>query len=187
MKERFKRHFAWKLPSLIAVVIIIAAALIFPELFGDDTGNVIHYHTDSNTTDAVDANTDTETSTDSDGSSVLEDGEYLDRDSVAAYIHKYGRLPKNFLTKDEARALGWDSSKGNLWVVAPGHAIGGDIFRNYEGQLPKKSGRIYYECDVNYDGGYRDAERIVFSNDGLIFYTSDHYETFTELYAEDGK
>lgn len=115
---------------------------------------------------------------------VNEDGEYLSKDDVAEYIHKFGKLPKNFLTKNEAKALGWDSSKGNLWVVAPGCAIGGDKFRNYEGQLPQKSGRIYYECDVNYDGGYRDAERIVFSNDGLIFYTADHYETFTELYGE---
>lgn len=115
---------------------------------------------------------------------VTEDGEYLSKDDVAEYIHKFGKLPKNFLTKNDAKALGWDSSKGNLWVVAPGCAIGGDKFRNYEGQLPQKSGRIYYECDVNYDGGYRDAERIVFSNDGLIFYTADHYESFAELYGE---
>ena len=61
-------------------------------------------------------------------------------------------------------------------------SIGGDKFGNREGLLPKEDGRQYYECDVNYQGGYRGAERIVFSNDGLIFYTDDHYNSFTQLY-----
>lgn len=173
--------------SVLAVVIILVGYLVFPDMNADtgtdtdtDGVNVADTARDAEGEDEAPQSSDEQT----DGYSVVEDGEYLDRDSVAEYIHVFGKLPKNFLTKDEASDLGWVSSKGNLWVVAPGCAIGGDIFRNYEGQLPKKTGRVYYECDVNYDGGYRDAERIVFSNDGLIFYTSDHYETFTQLYGE---
>lgn len=103
------------------------------------------------------------------------------KDEVAAYIHKYGRLPDNFITKNEARALGWQG--GSVQKYAPGKAIGGDYYSNYEETLPIKKGRKYYECDINTNGkNSRGAERIVFSNDGLIFYTNDHYETFTQLY-----
>ena len=110
------------------------------------------------------------------------DGSYYSLDDVAMYIHLYAQLPDNYLTKSEAEAMGWDSSAGNLWEVAPGYVIGGDRFGNHEGLLPEEDGRQYYECDVNYDGGYRDAQRIVYSDDGLIFYTDDHYESFTQLY-----
>ncbi len=113
--------------------------------------------------------------------SIDRDGSYTGRDEVALYLRTYGELPPNFITKEEARALGWDSSRGNLQDVAPGKSIGGDYFGNYEGILPKKSGRQYYECDIDYTGGHRNAKRIVYSNDGLIFYTDDHYESFTEL------
>ena len=111
-----------------------------------------------------------------------ENGTYTDPYLVAEYIHKYNKLPSNYITKYEARELGWESDKGNLWEVTDEMSIGGDIFGNREGLLPKKDGRIYYECDVNYKGGYRGAERIVYSNDGLIFYTNDDYESFTQLY-----
>ena len=114
--------------------------------------------------------------------SVEKDGSYTTPEDVAEYIHTFGTLPKNFITKSDAKALGWDSSKGNLWDVAEGKSIGGDYFGNYEGLLPKADGRKYTECDVNYSGGYRGSERIIFSNDGLIFYTNDHYKTFTQLY-----
>lgn len=113
---------------------------------------------------------------------VTEDGKYTSKDEVALYIHLYGHLPSNFITKKEAEEAGWESSKGNLWEVTDGMSIGGTRFGNYEGQLPDKSGRKWYECDVNYQGGYRGEERIVYSNDGLIYYTNDHYETFTQLY-----
>lgn len=116
---------------------------------------------------------------------VREDGEYTSRDEVAAYLHAFGHLPDNFITKKEAKALGWDSSKGNLGEVAPGKSIGGDYFGNYEGILPEAEGRKYTECDIDSTGGYRGAKRIVFSNDGLIYYTEDHYETFTLLYGEE--
>ena len=113
---------------------------------------------------------------------VQKNGTYSDKEHVALYIHTYGKLPSNYLTKDQAEALGWQSSKGNLWEVAPGKSIGGDRFTNYQKILPTKSGRTYTECDIDYEGGYRNAKRIVFSNDGLVFYTDDHYETFTQLY-----
>lgn len=114
--------------------------------------------------------------------SVEKDGSYTTPEDVAEYIHTFGTLPKNFITKSEAKALGWDNKKGNLWDVAEGKSIGGDYFGNYEGLLPAKKGREYTECDVNYNGGYRGSERIIFSNDGLIYYTNDHYKTFTQLY-----
>lgn len=112
--------------------------------------------------------------------------EYSDRDHVALYIHLYNELPPNYITKNEARDLGWDSGKGNLWETAPGMSIGGDYFGNREGLLPKKKGRSYYECDINYGGGYRGGERIVFSSDGLVYYSEDHYENFELLYDEEG-
>ncbi len=118
-------------------------------------------------------------------SSVMEDGIYTSKEEVAEYIHLYEKLPSNFITKKEAQKLGWENSKGNLAQVAPGKSIGGDYFGNYEGNLPEKDGRDYYECDINYESGYRGSERIVYSDDGLIYYTADHYETFELLYGEE--
>ncbi|MBO4628133.1 MAG: ribonuclease [Lachnospiraceae bacterium] len=110
-----------------------------------------------------------------------ESGWYYDKDNVALYIHTYGHLPGNYITKAEAEALGWTG--GSIEKYAKGKAIGGDYFGNYEGLLPKKSGRKYYECDIDTKGAKsRGAKRIIFSNDGLIFYTDDHYESFTQLY-----
>ena len=117
--------------------------------------------------------------------SVTEDGEYSSKEEVAAYLHEFGHLPSNYLTKNEAQDLGWVSSKGNLWDVAPGMSIGGDTFGNREGLLPTKKGRKYYECDIDYEGGRRNAKRIIFSSDGLIYYTEDHYESFELLYGEE--
>ena len=112
-----------------------------------------------------------------------EDGEYTSKDDVALYIHTYGHLPKNFVTKKVARDAGWEG--GSLEDYYPGCSIGGDVFGNREGSLPKKSGRTYYECDIDTKGKKsRGAKRIVFSNDGLVYYTDDHYETFTLLYGE---
>ena len=116
------------------------------------------------------------------GPTVEEDGAYTTKDEVALYIHTYGHLPRNFISKTKARQRGWVASEGNLDEVCPGMSIGGSEFYNDEGQLPDKRGRRWTECDINYHGGYRGAERIVFSNDGLIFYTADHYETFEQLY-----
>ena len=113
--------------------------------------------------------------------SISEDGTYTTKEEVAEYIYLYGHLPSNFIKKREAQELGWVSSEGNLWEVAPGMSIGGDYFGNYEGNLPEANDRDYYECDIDFDGSYRGAKRIVYSNDGLIYYTEDHYETFELL------
>lgn len=115
---------------------------------------------------------------------IEKDGSYTSPEELAAYIHAYGSLPKNYISKSEARELGWDNSKGNLWEVTDEMSIGGDRFYNREGYLPEKEGRIYYEADVNYHGGFRGPERLVYSNDGLIFYTDDHYNTFKQLYGQ---
>lgn len=112
---------------------------------------------------------------------VKEDGKYSTKMEVAAYLYKFNKLPSNFITKNKAMDLGWKASEGNLWKVTDKMSIGGDKFGNLEGLLPKKSGRQYYECDINYKGGNRGPERIVFSNDGLIFYTKDHYSNFEKL------
>ena len=114
-----------------------------------------------------------------------ESGSYTSKEDVAAYIHQFRRLPDNFITKKEAKNAGWVSSKGNLSEAAPGKSIGGDRFGNYEGILPEKEGRQYYECDIDSDGGYRGAKRIIYSDDGLVYYTEDHYETFELLYGEE--
>ncbi len=113
-----------------------------------------------------------------------EDGEYTSKEDVALYIHTYGKLPQNFIKKNEAKKLGWEG--GSLEPYAPGHSIGGDRFGNYEGLLPETEGRKYTECDIDTMGrSSRGAKRIVFSNDGLIYYTGDHYKSFELLYGEE--
>ena len=113
-----------------------------------------------------------------------EDASYTTKDDVALYIHTYGHLPDNFITKKDAQALGWPG--GSLEPYAPGKCIGGSRFGNYEGLLPEADGRTYTECDIDTLGAdSRGAKRIVFSNDGLIYYTEDHYETFELLYGEE--
>ncbi len=111
-----------------------------------------------------------------------ENGSYTTKDDVALYIHTYGHLPENFIKKKDAQDAGWTG--GSLENVLPGMCIGGDYFGNYEEQLPKAKGRRWTECDINTLGARaRGAERIIFSNDGLIYYTPDHYESFELLYG----
>ena len=113
-----------------------------------------------------------------------EDGAYTTKDDVALYIHTYGHLPDNFITKKDAQALGWLG--GSLEPYAPDKCIGGSRFGNYEGLLPEADGRTYTECDIDTLGAdSRGAKRIVFSNDGLIYYTEDHYKSFELLYGEE--
>ena len=138
--------------------------------------------TASETSIPEDSETETVTESSIEQLSVEKDGRYTTPEDVAEYIHTFGTLPSNFITKKEAQKLGWNNKEGNLWDVTDQMSIGGDYFGNYEGLLPEADGRKYTECDVNYEGGYRGGERIVFSNDGLIFYTDDHYESFTQLY-----
>lgn len=113
-----------------------------------------------------------------------EGGEYTSAEDVALYLHLYGHLPQNFITKKDARALGWNG--GGLDDYADGKCIGGDRFGNYEGLLPDTPGREYHECDIDtLHAASRGAKRIVYSNDGLIYYTEDHYESFILLYGEE--
>jgi ribonuclease T1 len=121
---------------------------------------------------------------DADEAHIDKDGWYYSAEDVALYLLTYGYLPGNFITKAEARSLGWEG--GSVEDYAEGRAIGGDVFGNREGLLPDAEGRIYYECDIDTDGrDSRGGKRLVFSSDGLIYYTDDHYESFTELYGEE--
>jgi len=115
------------------------------------------------------------------GRTLDEDESYTTKDDLALYIHTFGHLPNNFIKKKDAEALGWTG--GPLDWVLPGMCIGGDYFGNYEGLLPKAKGRRWTECDVDTLGKKsRGGKRIIFSNDGLIYYTGDHYESFEQLY-----
>ena len=103
----------------------------------------------------------------------------ISRECVSAHIRRTGTLPQNFITKKQAGELGWQG--GDLWRYARGKSIGGDRFGNFERRLPDKKGRTWRECDIEYRGGARGAKRLIFSNDGLIFYTADHYESFERV------
>ena len=119
---------------------------------------------------------------DADSAPITYGESYYTVDDVAFYLAEYDELPPNYMTKKEAEALGWIAAEGNLWEVASGACIGGDRFGNYEGLLPRDGD--YTECDVNYFGGYRGGERLVYDTDGNIWYTADHYETFEPLYPQ---
>ena len=181
--------FAKKRPviALVAAVLIIAAVLLLPKLTGKTLGELVNgilgqTEQVSQTESAAEAVSQPAQSAAESAlpGAIDANGEYTSKDDVALYIRTYGKLPKNFITKSQAESLGWES--GPLWDYAPGKSIGGDVFGNREGLLPKKSGRTWYECDIDYEGGSRGAKRIVFSSDGLIYYTDDHYESFTQLY-----
>lgn len=139
----------------------------------------------SSSTSTAESTSTTSSSESSTESAVIdENGCFTRKDDVALYLHVYGHLPSNFIKKKDAEKLGW--SGGSLEPYAPGKCIGGDRFGNYEGLLPKKSGRTYTECDIDTLGKKsRGAKRIVFSNDGLIYYTCDHYASFELLYGEE--
>ena len=114
------------------------------------------------------------------GQTVTEDGIYDQKEDVAEYLSIYKKLPKNYIKKKEAKKLGW--SGGSVERVAPGKAIGGDHFGNYEKKLPTKKGRNYYECDIDTLGkSKRGPKRIIYSDDGLIYYTGNHYKSFEKM------
>jgi len=162
---------------------LAAAALLFILAFSEIAGIDIGQFSPSSDTTSQTVSQVQGSSYKTDAAVIDEDGSYFDKENVALYIHTYGKLPDNFITKDEARDLGWEG--GRVEKYAPGKAIGGDRFGNYEGLLPKKKGRTYTECDIDTDGYHsRGSRRIVFSNDGLIYYTHDHYESFELLYGE---
>ena len=121
------------------------------------------------------------------GVTVERDGTYTSKYEVALYIHAFGDVPSNYITKSKARDAGWVANRGNLWEVLPGRSIGGGGFENIEGEVPLAydPDRTFKECDIGYEGGYRGAERLVWSDDGYIFYTPDHYESFEQLYPHE--
>ena len=128
-------------------------------------------------TDAQDVTGETEESGPG-AAGIAEDGTYTSRDDVALYLYTYGHLPDNFITKDEARALGWEG--GSVEEVAPGKCIGGDYFGNYEELLPEGD---YHECDIDTLGkNSRGAKRLIYDDQRHIYYTEDHYESFVQLY-----
>lgn len=163
-----------KKQSLPALLLLIALVLVSFFLSGGET-------TDSALTDPSAYVAPVSVQEDFSPQTLDEGSSYTTAEDVALYLATYGHLPSNFITKSQAETLGWNASRGNLWDVAPGKSIGGDRFSNREGRLPTAKGRTYYECDIDYDGGYRGATRIIYSSDGLIYYTDDHYETFTLL------
>ncbi len=170
---------------LAAVMLVSMLAVVFTSCSSENAGKLIDDALDI----AIDYLNKEETGATvekpDDSAPILpENGTYDDKERVALYIHLYGKLPSNYITKDEAEDLGWTG--GSVERYAEGKCIGGSKFGNYEGKLPKKSGRTYYECDIDTLGeSSRGAKRIVYSNDGLIYYTDDHYETFELLYGEE--
>ena len=172
------------LPIILLALVLIYAFL--PDSGTDSTIGVIQGSDSAVTTvisdvaESLEEETDAEAKTE-EAKLIDPDGYYYSKDDVALYIHTYGCLPANFVTKSEAEDAGW--SGGSVERYIPGAAIGGNRFGNREGLLPDAPGRTWTECDINTLGeSGRGAERIVFSNDGLIYYTSDHYESFELLY-----
>ena len=99
---------------------------------------------------------------------------------VVPFVKQNNKLPDCYITKKEAGKHGWDASKGNLCDVLPGRAIGGDVFTNREKSLPSKKGRSWFEADLNYNCGHRNSDRLLFSNDGMVYVTHNHYKTFEQ-------
>ena len=168
----------------LAVLVLLAVVWLIASLPGQNE-TTVPASVESTPSSTQNANTGDGELTLIDDEMLDPDGVYTSKDDVALYIHQYGRLPHNFITKREAEKLGWTG--GSLEPYAPGMCIGGSRFGNYEGLLPEAPGRTYTECDIDTLGASdRGAKRIVFSNDGLIYYTDDHYESFTLLYGEEG-
>ncbi len=149
-------------------------------LFGDGAGNAMTLDGDALASEIASEAADVEAAeAEQAAPEIAEDGSYTSKDDVALYIHTYGKLPSNFITKAEAKELGWTG--GGLDEFAEGKCIGGDKFGNNEGKLP--DGKKYKECDIDTLGAdSRGAKRIVYSDDGSVYYTDDHYENFEQVY-----
>ena len=146
--------------------IIVAFALIFALflLFGSVSAGLFDFLSGDDSSSEV---------------NVVEDGEYCTVNEVSAYIKKFHKLPSNYITKDEARKLGWQG--GPLKKYAPGKSIGGDVFTNRQHVLTDSKDK-YIECDINANGTSRGPERIVYNTGNFkVYYTPDHYETFKEV------
>jgi hypothetical protein len=121
----------------------------------------------------------------------------VDRPSLAAFAEQVGlrdiagfvetvdslrtahRLPARYATKDDATTHGWHG--GGLCTLWPGYVIGGDIFHDAGAPLPKASGRSYREADLDSDCRGRGPKRLIFSSDGLLYITVDHYRSLTPV------
>ena len=102
-------------------------------------------------------------------------------DGADFWLKYKGVLPNYYVSRSEAKEKGWKSKSGNFSTLFPGKMFAGGIYQNRNGHLPVKPGRVWYEADINYKYGYRDKHRVLYSNDGLIFVTYDHYYTFHEI------
>ena len=177
MKQLFKKN--W-LAGLLALVL----ALTLTACGGTQTPQSPQPAAQTDPAEETQAPEEPPESQESGEAALPEDGAYTTKEDVALYLHLYGHLPDNFITKKEAQKLGWPG--GTLEPYAPGKCIGGSRFGNYEGLLPEAEGRTYTECDIDTLGAEsRGAKRIVFSNDGRIYYTEDHYASFELLYGEE--
>ena len=192
MRNVIKRYTVFITAVLVLSIFTACSSfrtLFYPEVTETTTATTTEVttaattETTSETTKATTAATTTESTTaETTSASIDENGEFTTKDDVALYLHTYGHLPHNFITKKEAKNLGWSS--GGLDKYLYGGCIGGDRYGNYEGNLPEASGRKYFECDIDtMHQRSRGAKRIVYSNDGLIYYTEDHYSTFVLLYS----
>jgi ribonuclease T1 len=189
-KKNNKQSKPRTLPGLLAVLVALVLVVLgqngtlpFGEILSDLTGQPAATENITNTAENQAMPVSQNQAMPAEGvEDAAEAGAITTPQAVADYIFEHGTLPDHYLTKSEARALGWDSSKNYVSDVAPGYAIGGDRFGNYEGLLPDADGRTWYEADVNYTSGSRGAERILYSSDGLVYYTNDHYQTFTQMF-----
>lgn len=172
MKKRINKSFALVLPLLLMLILVVSGC-------GIEEPSPLQSNENPTTAEtSINQPVNEETNLD-------EAGHYTSKEEVSLYIHLYGKLPGNYITKNDAKDEGWVASKGNLFDVTDEKSIGGDRFYNRERLLPDEKGRKYYEADIDYTGGSRGAKRIVFSNDGLIYYTGDHYNSFELLYGEE--
>ena len=166
---------------ILACILAVGAMLVFDSPDGSEPDLLLSAESASSE-EITSAWIPDDTSAEQDDTDIVRGAYYYETDEVAYYLCTYGELPDNYITKSEAQALGWNSSEGNLWEVAPGMCIGGDFFGNYEGLLPTDA--VYTECDVNYSGGFRGSHRLVFDDEGNIYYTADHYASFEQLYPQ---
>lgn len=179
MKRKFSflALFSFLIISLLACETIGLPVETSQEEEGRDLSAIIAVEKQSNNQSSSQAFADEE-----DAPSVIEGEDYYDKDAVAEYIHVYGELPPNYITKEEADDMGWSVEDND------GYVIGGNRFGNREGLLPEEDGRQYFEADL-IDGytSHRGPQRLVYSNDGLIFFSDDHYSSFTQLYQKGGQ
>lgn len=163
------------LKFIILVIVILAGVLFYNHFFGNRNENDSKLAQNIKEYVAEDSSAKAATTSDHQQNTI---DELTDESVVVPYVKEHGKLPPCYITKSEARAQGWDASEGNLCDVLPGRAIGGDRFSNREGNLPEKRGRIWHEADLNYHCGRRNSDRLLYSTDGLVYVTHNHYKTF---------